>query len=157
MERALSDMICLKEERWKGKMNEKISPEVQEYLETIYKLHKNGAPVGVNEIVVYLKIDTAAVMTAVDRLVSLGYAIRSPAGVILTDAGLKLGLKMNRKHRLLESFLQNVLGIGRDKVHREACEMEHTLSDETEVALCRFLGHPGECPDDRQPIQPCDL
>jgi DtxR family transcriptional regulator, Mn-dependent transcriptional regulator len=66
-------------------------------------------------------------------------------------------MKMNRRHRLLEYFLQNVLHIGRDRVHEQACEMEHSLNDETEVALCRYLGHPGECPDDHKPIQPCDL
>ena len=35
--------------------------------------------------------------------------------------------------------------------------MEHTLSDDAETALCRFVGHPDKCPDDCQPIPPCDL
>lgn len=138
-------------------MVEKISPEIQEYMETICKLRKNGTPVGVNEIAAYLKIVPSTVTAVVNRLVRGGYVTYSPEGVMPTDAGLKLGLKMNRKHRLLESFLYNVLKIGKDRVHGEACEMEHSLSDNAEAALCRFVGHPDTCPDDCQPIPPCDL
>ena len=42
-------------------------------------------------------------------------------------------------------------------MHKEACEMEHSLSDQAEVALCRFLKHPDRCPDDRKIIPPCGL
>lgn len=138
-------------------MVEKTSPEVQEYMETICKLRKNGTPVGVDEIAAYLKVVPSTVTAAVDSLVRDGYVTSSSEGVTPTDAGLKLGMKMNRKHRLLESFLYNVLKLGKDHVHEEACEMEHGLSDNAEAALCRFLGHPDKCPDDSQPIQPCDL
>ena len=138
-------------------MTEKITQTVQEYLETIDKLKKNGEPVGVAEIVGYLKVSPSTVNAELKKLEAKGYLNYSPdRGVTLTDSGSLIGMKMNRKHRLLESFLYNVLKIGNDIVHQEACEMEHSLSDETETALCQFLGHPDKCPDG-QPIQPCDL
>jgi DtxR family Mn-dependent transcriptional regulator len=64
---------------------------------------------------------------------------------------------MARKHRLLERFLHDTLHIGNDKVHSEACAMEHGLSDETERALCQSLKSPARCPDDQMEIPPCDL
>ncbi len=64
---------------------------------------------------------------------------------------------MARKHRLLERFLHDVLHIGNDKVHKEACAMEHSLSDETERALCQTLKAPDKCPDDQKIIPACNF
>jgi DtxR family Mn-dependent transcriptional regulator len=50
-----------------------------------------------------------------------------------------------------------VLHIGKDKVHNEACAMEHGLSDETERALCQTLKSPDKCPDDEKIIPACNL
>jgi DtxR family Mn-dependent transcriptional regulator len=50
-----------------------------------------------------------------------------------------------------------MLHIGNDKVHNEACAMEHSLSDETERALCQTLKAPAKCPDDEKEIPACNL
>ena len=63
--------------------------------------------------------------------------------------------KIKRRHRLLEVFLTDVLRINRENVHEEACRMEHTLSDETECALCKLLKAPARCPHGSL-IGPCD-
>jgi DtxR family Mn-dependent transcriptional regulator len=92
------------------------------------------------------------------KLTAEGYVNYSPyQGVTLTRKGYRLAEKMTRKHRLLEKFLHDVLKIGNDKVHKEACEMEHALSDETARAMCQALKAPDSCPDDGQLIPPCDL
>jgi DtxR family Mn-dependent transcriptional regulator len=62
-------------------------------------------------------------------------------GSTLTDKGTREAKKITRKHRLLETFLSDVLHIGKDKVHSQACELEHALSDEAEESLCRLLKH----------------
>jgi DtxR family Mn-dependent transcriptional regulator len=49
------------------------------------------------------------------------------------------------------------LHIGKDKVHSQACQMEHVLSDEAEESLCRLLEHPDTCSDDGKTIPACDL
>jgi DtxR family Mn-dependent transcriptional regulator len=64
---------------------------------------------------------------------------------------------MTRKHRLLERFLHDTLKIGREKVHKEACEMEHAISDEATQAICQTLKAPSTCPDDNMLIPACDL
>jgi DtxR family Mn-dependent transcriptional regulator len=78
-------------------------------------------------------------------------------GCILTIKGLREAQKVTRKHRLLERFLADTLHIGKDKVHKEACQMEHALSDEAEESLCRLLKHPDTCADDGKTIPACDL
>lgn len=60
---------------------------------------------------------------------------------------MKIAQKITRKHRILEKFLLDVLKVKEENVHDQACEMEHTLSDEAERALCTMLHHPDLCPD----------
>jgi DtxR family Mn-dependent transcriptional regulator len=135
-----------------------ISRNIEEYLEALYTLTRNGEKVNTTRISEYLNIAPASVTEMLKKLADKGYADYSPyQGATLTDKGLEIGKKMSRKHRLLERFLHDVLRIGKDKVHAQACAMEHSLSDEAEESLCRFLKHPDRCPDDGKAIPPCDL
>ncbi len=77
-------------------------------------------------------------------------------GAILTKEGLEIATKIKRKHRLLEVFLKDTLHINEEKVHEEACKMEHAMSDETENALCKMLNAPARCPHG-SPISPCNM
>ncbi len=77
--------------------------------------------------------------------------------IVPTEKGAELGCKIVRKHRLLERFFHDIVGMNKGRVHREACRLEHELSDEGEAALCRYLEHPQNCPDDERPIPVCDM
>ena len=135
-----------------------MSASTEEYLEALYTLTQGGKTAGTTELSKRLNISPASVTEMLRKLAHLGYVNYSPyQGVTLTDTGTRLAEKMARKHRLLERFLHDVLKIGNDKVHREACEMEHALSDEAERALCLTLKSPGKCPDDEKVVPPCDL
>ncbi len=91
------------------------------------------------------------------KLNKLGYVDYSQyKGVKLTESGLKTAKSITRKHRLLERFLHDILKIKDNRLHEQACEMEHSLSDDVERALCQVLEHPDTCPDDA-PIPACDL
>jgi len=131
----------------------------QDYLKTIYSLSKNEEGiVNTTDISQKLDVTPASVTEMLKKLSEEGYIKYSPYhGSTLTEKGLKEAQKITRKHRLLESFLSNILRIGNDKVHQEACQMEHTLSDEAEESLCRLLNHPDTCPDDGKTIPACDL
>ncbi len=63
-------------------------------------------------------------------------------GVKLTDEGTKLALKVIRKHRLWEVFLQEKLGFSWDEVHEIAEQLEHINSPELVTRLDKFLGFP---------------
>lgn len=136
-----------------------VEKEVREqYLKTIQSLEEPDKPVKTKDIANALNISPASVTESLQKLADEKYIEYQPYhGASLTDKGRALANKVSRKHRLLERFLADVLGIEPKKVHKEACAMEHTLSDDAEVALCRMLNHPDTCPDDGKAIPPCDL
>ena len=131
---------------------------VEDYLKAVYDLSRNGTAVSTTEISRTLKVAPASVTEMLKKLSENGYVNYSPYhGSSLTEKGLQGAQKVARKHRLLEKFLSDVLHIRTDQVHNQACEMEHTLSDEAEESLCRFLKHPDTCPDDGKIIPACNL
>jgi DtxR family Mn-dependent transcriptional regulator len=135
-----------------------MSTSTEEYLEALYTLTQNGETATTSEISKRLNIAPASVTEMLKKLAEGGYVKYSPyQGVTLTNKGFEIAEKMTRRHRLLERFLHDMLHIGNDKVHKEACEMEHALSDETERALCQTLRAPGKCPDDEKVIPACNL
>lgn len=134
-----------------------MSTSVEEYLEALYTLTVNGSA-STTDISKRLKIAPSSVTEMLKKLDDNGYVNYSPyQGVTLTEKGFAMAESMARKHRLLERFLHDVLHIGKDKVHVEACAMEHSLSDDAERALCQTLKAPAKCPDDDKIIPPCNL
>ena len=135
-----------------------MSTSTEEYLEALYTLTQEGEPASTTAISKRLNFAPASVTEMVQKLAESGYVNYSPyQGVTLTSKGFRAAQKMARKHRLLERFLYDVLKIGKDRVHEEACGLEHALSDETARAMCQTLKAPDKCPDDGQVIPPCDL
>jgi DtxR family transcriptional regulator, Mn-dependent transcriptional regulator len=135
-----------------------MSISTDEYLEALYNITRESETASTSAISKRLNIAPASVTEMMHKLAGEGYVNYSPyQGVTLTPKGYRIAEKMTRKHRLLERFLHDVLKIGNDKVHKEACEMEHALSDETARAMCQALKAPDSCPDDGQLIPACDL
>src|SRR3990172_8456118 len=135
-----------------------MSISTEEYLEALYTLTQSGGPASTSSVSKKLNITPASVTEMMQKLSDEGYVNYQPyQGVTLTAKGYQIAEKMTRKHRLLERFLHDVLHIGNDKVHKEACELEHGLSDETARAMCQTLKAPDKCPDDGKVIPACDL
>jgi DtxR family Mn-dependent transcriptional regulator len=131
---------------------------IEDYLKALYILSRNGKSISTTEIAEHFKIAPASVTEMLKKLAKSGYVKYSPYhGAHLSKKGFQVAEKIIRKHRLLERFLHDVLRIRTDKVHVEACEMEHALSDEAEESLCRFLNHPDKCPDDDKIIPACNM
>jgi DtxR family Mn-dependent transcriptional regulator len=134
------------------------SESVEEYLEAIYNFNEKGRPAKNTEIAKRLHVSPPSVTQMIKKLADEGLVEYQPyKGVILTGKGMAMAQKVVRKHRLLERFLHNVLGFSTDKVHNEACRMEHSLSDEAAAALCQVMDVPETCPDDGNPLPPCPL
>jgi len=131
---------------------------VEQYLKVILSIGEGDSPVKTNEIAKAMGLAPASVTESVQKLADKGY-LRYEAykGARLTNKGRRIANKISRKHRLLERFLSDVLGIEPSKVHKQACEMEHSLTDEAEIALCRMMNHPDTCSDDHKKIPPCNL
>ena len=135
-----------------------ISENVEEYLETIYKKSLTDNMAKTTEISKDLGIAPGSVTQMLKKLEQEGFVdYYQYKGVKLTDKGYKIARSIVRKHRLLESFLYNTLGIDIEDLHEQACAMEHSLSDEAERKLCQLLEYPDQCPDDHNIIPICDL
>ena len=63
-------------------------------------------------------------------------------GVKLSKAGKKRALEIIRHHRLIETFLHQVLDYPWDEVHEEAERLEHFISERFEERIAAKLGHP---------------
>ncbi len=130
---------------------------IEEYLEAIYDIAGKKGTAKTTEIAERLNNAPASVTEVFQRLKTKGFVrYESHKGVSLTIKGYKAAVKMKRKHRLLEVFLDKMLHLPQENIHEQACKMEHALTDETETALCKTLKGPNQCPHG-SPIPPCNL
>jgi len=120
------------------------TPAVEDYSKAIYSLEsRTGEPVPTNALAERLGITPGSVSAMLKRLDELGLITHVPyRGVRLTPAGRRIALEVIRHHRLLESYLAEVLGMPWDRVHDEAEVLEHVLSEELEELIAAKLGHP---------------
>ncbi|MBR5502931.1 MAG: metal-dependent transcriptional regulator [Methanobrevibacter sp.] len=138
-------------------MAREISENIEEYLETLYKFGSKDSYVSTTTLSKELGIAPGSVTQMLKKLEDIGYIEYVPyKGAFLTAEGNKIAQKITRKHRILEKFLKDVLNIKDENLHAQACQMEHSLSDEAERAICHMLEHPDTCPDDNI-IPACDF
>jgi len=131
------------------------SENVEEYLEAIWQITRSKPQAKTSEIAEHMGIAPASVTEMLQRLDSDGLVIYERyKGATLTPEGEVIGAKIKRRHRLLERFLVDVLGLGMKQSHEEACRIEHTLSEESEKKICQLLNNPSTCPDG-EPIPRC--
>jgi len=135
-----------------------ISHSVEEYIEAIYFFNEKRELAKTTDLAKRLNVSPPSVTQMIKRLADEGLVEYQPyKGAALTGLGIALAQKVVRKHRLLERFFHDILGMAKEKVHNEACRMEHSLSDEAAIALCRTLDNPATCPDDSMALPACTL
>ncbi|HXA15305.1 MAG TPA: metal-dependent transcriptional regulator [Opitutaceae bacterium] len=124
------------------------SSTVENYLKHILLLSEGGdGLVSMGALAGSLAVVPGTVTTMVKALADGGFARHHPRrGVKLTDAGRRVALNVLRKHRLVETFLVNVLKMDWSQVHTEAEQLEHAISDAVLVRLDALLGHPTSDP-----------
>ena len=118
----------------------KITKSIEDYLEAIYVLSLKNKPVRIKDIATFLSVKLPSVTEAIDRLVKDGYAVHAPyEDVTLTKKGEYVGKNTWEKHQILFKFLKDILKVPQDKAFREACLVEHCISDETKDKLKKFM------------------
>lgn len=124
-----------------------ISAAAEDYLKAIYKLGQSGEAVTTQAVADRLKVAAPSATSMVKKLAAMKLVRHEPyKGVRLTSAGEKIALEVIRHHRLVETYLAQVLGLEWDKVHDEAERLEHVLSEEVEARMAAALGHPTRDP-----------
>ncbi len=125
-----------------------VSENVEEYLECIWELTQEGSPARTTDIAKRMKFSPASVTEMLQKLDASGYiTYEKYKGALLTKEGMRIGSTIKRRHRLLERFLVDILGIDKEKSHDEACRLEHMLSEESERRISEIMNHPTTCPD----------
>jgi DtxR family Mn-dependent transcriptional regulator len=119
----------------------------EEYLEAIYKRQLKETPVSTSSLAVDLGVSRPAVTDMLRTLENKGLIdYKTSKGAALTRSGEERALAVIRRHRLWERFLTDVLGMKWDKVHEEACRLEHATSPDIEKGLSGILGDIDTCP-----------
>ena len=133
-----------------------MSQAVEDYLKAIYHLKTRGDAVTTGLLAAELHVASPSVSAMVKRLEEGELVTRAgPRELRLTGAGERAALRVVRRHRLLETFLAQVLEVPWDEVHAEAEQLEHVLSDRLEERIDTALGHPTHDPHG-DPIPPRD-
>jgi len=125
------------------------SESVEDYLKAIYEIESGGDPARTSILAEKLEVSAASVSEMLKRLSRMKPRLVSYAhhrGVRLTAAGEKVALGVIRRHRLLETFLHDVLEFGWDEIHDEADRLEHYISERLTDKLAAHLGHPSTDP-----------
>ena len=125
------------------------SPTVENYLKNILVLTlETGAnEVSMGRVAKELLVTPGTATSMVKNLAQGGWLNYYPRkGVRLTRKGKKLAMNMLRRHRLLETFLVETLGLDWSEIHEEAEELEHSISEKVLEKLDQFLGRPRQDP-----------
>jgi DtxR family transcriptional regulator, iron-dependent repressor len=128
----------------------------REYLEMIFWLHEAGLPMTGANLARAMQLSAPTVHEMIGRLERDGYITRGPDKALrFTDDGLEHATGVVRRHRLIERFLTDVLGIPWDEVHEEAERLEHAMSPVLEERMMAAVGEARTCPHGH-PLEPGD-
>ena len=122
-----------------------LTPVAQDYLKVIWSAAEwGGPPITTKALAARFSSTAANVSVTLRRLEAQGLVVYRPyRPAELTALGRRLAVAMVRRHRLLETFLAEVVGYAWDEVHAEAERLEHAVTDDFLERIDRLLGHPG--------------
>ncbi|MDX6655653.1 MAG: DtxR family transcriptional regulator, Mn-dependent transcriptional regulator [Solirubrobacteraceae bacterium] len=119
----------------------------EEYLQTLYWLFEAKLPMTGANVARAMQLSAPTVHEMVGRLERDGHITRSSDKAIsFTDSGREHAEAIVRRHRLIERFLTDVLGIPWDEVHEEAERLEHAMSPVLEQRMLAAIGDAKTCP-----------
>ena len=119
----------------------------ENYLIAIQTLHDEGIRCIPARIAERMEVSAPTVTEAIKRLKRDEYVIQTDSREIdLTDKGRTLALGLMRRHRMVERWLTDVLGLDWASAHEEAHRLEHAISDVVAERIWVSMGRPDSCP-----------
>ena len=119
----------------------------EEYLQTMFWLEEAGLQINGANIARAMQLSPPTVHEMIGRLEGDGYVERADdKSLTFTDRGRGEAQAIVRRHRLIERFLTDVLGIPWDEVHEEAERLEHAMSPVLEERMLAAIGDAKTCP-----------
>ena len=126
----------------------------EEYLQILFWLHEAQLPMTAANVARAMQLSAPTVHEMVGRLERDGYVTRGDdKRIAFTPSGREHAEGIVRRHRLIERFLTDVLGIPWDEVHEEAERLEHAMSPVLEERMLAAIGDAKTCPHGH-PIRP---
>ena len=122
-------------------MNNKLTESLENYLETIGMLIRKNKIARVKEISKELNVKNSSVNIALNVLADKGLIVHEKYGYVeLTPEGQKIADDIQHKEDVLFQFFTEILDVNKEIALKDACRMEHTISDETLAKLIFFIG-----------------
>jgi len=119
----------------------------EEYLQILFWLQEAGLPMTGANVARAMQLSAPTVHEMVGRLENDGYVTRgADRAIAFTDSGEQHAEGIVRRHRLIERFLTDVLGVPWDEVHEEAERLEHAMSPVLEERMLAAIGDAKTCP-----------
>ncbi|HLD75499.1 MAG TPA: metal-dependent transcriptional regulator [Candidatus Norongarragalinales archaeon] len=115
----------------------------EDYVRGVYYLQRKLGFAKSTDLARRLKVSKNTVSLMVQKLSIRKLLRHRPYGEVeLTPAGEKLAKNLTYRHRLIELFLTEKLGVPAEKVHQEACRLEHDFSKKSIQSIARMLDYP---------------
>lgn len=128
-------------------MSETVTVAEEEYLQTLFWLQEAGLAMTAANVARAMQLSAPTVHEMIVRLEREGYVLRAPDKTItFSERGEQEARGIVRRHRLIERFLTDVLGIPWDEVHEEAERLEHAMSPMLEQRMLAAIGDAKTCP-----------
>ena len=113
---------------------------MENYLEAIYELSENGKGVRISDISKRLGVAKSSTNSAMATLSKRGLIVSEKYKEIhLTAEGLKTAEFTAKKHKLIHQFFTEVLNIDTHIADKDACAIEHVISNESIIAMKTFM------------------
>ena len=124
-----------------------LSESMEDYLETILDLEKINKVARVKDIADKLGVLRGSVTGALKTLAEKDLINYEPYSYItLTRKGMAIAKEVNRRHTVIQTFLEDVLLLEPDRAEANACRMEHAMDKAAIDRLVQFIDYIHECP-----------
>lgn len=109
----------------------KLQESGENYLETILVLKNRLGYVRSIDIANELGFSKPSISRAIGILKEAGYVVVEPTGnILLTEKGQERANKVYERHVVISKYLENHLGVSKETADKDACRIEHIISEE---------------------------
>jgi DtxR family Mn-dependent transcriptional regulator len=127
--------------------SERATTAEEEYLESLFWLFEAGLPMTGANLARAMQLSAPTVHEMLGRLERDGYIARDSGRAIgFTDSGRRHAEHIVSRHRMIERFLTDVVGVPWDDVHEEAEQLEHAMTPRFEAYVRATVGDAKTCP-----------
>jgi Mn-dependent DtxR family transcriptional regulator len=112
----------------------------EDYLEAMLMMQEKHGYIRSLDVAEQLGVTKPSVSYATKRLREGGYiTMNSDSHITLTETGMEIAQRMYTRHKLLTEYLI-CLGVDEETARKDACKIEHDISEKTFEALCKHVG-----------------